>query len=428
MEERVYIGEVPVYCAYTEIVDVATIVGNPKNPNTHPESQLRVLASIIKAQGWRSPVTISKRSGFVVRGHGRLAAALLLGLGQVPVDFQDYANEAAEWADMIADNKIAEMAAIDNTLMGELLSDLQAADFDMELTGFSDKELSNLFEKINPTVAEDDDFDPAPATEVFAKRGDIWELGKHRLMCGDSTIQADVDVLMNGQRAHMMFTDPPWNVDYGANHNHPSWKARKILNDKMDTQDFNEFLTGAFASFKAVALPGAMLYAVMSAQEWGNIMQVLDEMNYHWSSTIIWAKDNFVMSMKDYHTRYEPIWYGWLADAPRLCQLEDRKQDDVWDIPRPRRSDDHPTMKPVELVVKAIINSSYTNDLIVDLFGGSGTTLVAAEQTGRVCNMMELDPKYVDVIIRRYIAQIDGEEGIYFVRDGVKTKYVSNNL
>lgn len=428
MEDRVHIGEVPVYCSYTEIVDVATIVGNPKNPNTHPEGQLKVLASIIKAQGWRSPVTISKRSGFVVRGHGRLAAAILLGLGQVPVDFQDYENEAAEWADMIADNKIAELAAIDNILMSELLGDLQAADFDMELTGFSDKELSNLFEKMNPTVAEDDDFDPEPAAEVFAQRGDIWELGKHRLMCGDSTIQADVDVLMNGQRAHMMFTDPPWNVDYGANHNHPSWKARKILNDKMDTQDFNEFLTGAFACFKAVALPGAMLYAVMSAQEWGNIMQVLDEMNYHWSSTIIWAKDNFVMSMKDYHTRYEPIWYGWLADAPRLCQLEDRKQDDVWDIPRPRRSNEHPTMKPVELVVKAIINSSYTNDLIVDLFGGSGTTLVAAEQTGRVCNMMELDPKYVDVIVRRYIAQIDGEEGIYFVRDGVKTKYVSNNL
>jgi DNA modification methylase len=257
--------------------------------------------------------------------------------------------------------------------------------------------------------AEDEGFDMdgavAEAEEnPFTQQGDVYNLGKHRLMCGDSTVAGDVNTLMDGQTAKLIFTDPPWNVDYGSDARHPSWKARQILNDKMSTGQFGDFLRSAFKCMRDVSKPGSMVYVVMSAQEWGNIMNALQESGYHWSSTIIWAKDQLVLSRKDYHTQYEPIWYGWVDGDKRLCPLEDRKQSDLWEIPRPKVSEEHPTMKPVELVIRALNNSSRERDIVLDLFGGSGTTLIAAEHTGRSCRMMELDPKYCDVIVKRYIA------------------------
>lgn len=216
--------------------------------------------------------------------------------------------------------------------------------------------------------------------------------------------------LMNGKNARFVFTDPPWNVDYGSDSTHPSWKPRKILNDKMSTEDFGAFLYAAFKAMKEVSEPGCMTYIVMSPQEWGNMMNALRELNYHWSSTIIWSKDQLVLSRKDYHTKYEPIWYGW-TDGARLYPLKVRKQSDVWEIPRPKVSEEHPTMKPVALVAKAIENSSRAGDTVLDLFGGSGTTLIAAEQLGRTCHMMELDPKYCDVIIERW-ENLTGEKAV----------------
>lgn len=199
----------------------------------------------------------------------------------------------------------------------------------------------------------------------------------------------------------MVFTDPPWNVNYGSEHNE-RWKLRTILNDNMTTDGFKDFMNRAFACMNAASKPGAMTYVVMSAQEWGNLMLTLLENGYHWSSTIIWHKDSLVLSRKDYHTQYEPIWYGWKDGEARLCPLKDRKQSDVWDFERPRRSDEHPTMKPVPLVARAVTNSSKPGDAILDLFGGSGTTLIACEETGRRCFMNELDPHYCDVIINRW--------------------------
>ena len=202
----------------------------------------------------------------------------------------------------------------------------------------------------------------------------------------------------------MVFTDPPWNVNYGAvsEDNAQGYKPRTILNDFMGTQDFKEFMYNAFYCMNKVSKQGCMTYVVMSAQEWGNMMLTLAENNYHWSSTIIWNKDRLVLSRKDYHTKYEPIWYGWKEGESRLCPLADRKQSDVWDIERPSKSDEHPTMKPVELVAKAINNSSKKGNIVLDLFGGSGSTLIACEQLNRKCYMMELDPHYVDVIIKRW--------------------------
>ena len=201
--------------------------------------------------------------------------------------------------------------------------------------------------------------------------------------------------------ADMVFTDPPWNVDYGGS-SHPSWKQRTIQNDKMETDDFKDFMMKSFNCMNIASKDGCMTYIVMSAQEWGNMMLSLTENDYHWSSTIIWNKDHLVLSRKDYHTKYEPIWYGWKEGEARLHPLTDRKQSDVWDFDRPTKSEEHPTMKPVELVAKAIKNSSNHDDIILDLFGGSGTTIIASEQTDRSCYMMELDPKYVDVIINRW--------------------------
>ena len=219
-----------------------------------------------------------------------------------------------------------------------------------------------------------------------------------------------------------MFTDPPWNVDYGGS-THPSWKNRQILNDKMSTEDFHEFLLSAFKAMAGVSEPGAMAYVVMSAQEWGSVMTAMKDAGYHWSSTIIWAKDSLVLSRKDYHTQYEPIWYGWLEGDSRLCPLQDRQQSDLWQIDRPKRSEDHPTMKPISLAARAISNSSHMGDTVLDLFGGSGTTVLAAEQTERVCHMMELDPKYADVIVRRYIKHQESDSGVFLLRGGEKLAY-----
>ena len=253
--------------------------------------------------------------------------------------------------------------------------------------------------------------DEAPEVQetAIAKLGDIWQLGRHRLMCGDSTIENNVLSLMGGAKARMVFTDPPWNVSYGQENER--WKQRSILNDSMSTEDFKEFMYGAFKCMNAASEQGAMTYVVMSAQEWGNMMLALADNDYHWSSTIIWNKDQLVLSRKDYHTKYEPIWYGWKNGEARLHPLEDRKQCDVWDFDRPKVSEEHPTMKPVGLVARAIQNSSNIDDIILDLFGGSGTTLIAAEQTERVCYMMELDPKYVDVIIKRW-ETLTGEKAV----------------
>ena len=202
----------------------------------------------------------------------------------------------------------------------------------------------------------------------------------------------------------MVFTDPPWNVNYGAvdKGNAMGYKPRTIKNDFMGTEEFRDFMYNAFSCMSIASKPGAMTYVVMSAQEWGNAMLTLAQNDYHWSSTIIWNKDRLVLSRKDYHTKYEPIWYGWKEGESRLCPLEDRKQSDVWDFESPSRSDEHPTMKPVALVARAIQNSSHKGDAVLDLFGGSGTTLIACEQTGRKNFSMELDPKYVDVIVKRW--------------------------
>ena len=395
--------EIQIYCAHDEIVEVESLIENPRNPNKHPQKQLELLAKIIKNQGWRNPITVSKRSGFIVKGHGRLQAAKLAGLSVVPIDRQEYESEAAEWADMIADNRIAELAETDNALLKDVLLELDTGEFDMELAGFDEQSLEQLMAQFHTGEVEEDDFDAeeeaATIVEPVTKSGDMWRLGRHKLLCGDATDIAALERIMDGKKADLIFTDPPYNVDYG-NHGHPSWgKHDKIANDKMSPQDWAEFVDSFVTSILVFA--GGAIYICMSGKELPTMQAAFTRLGGHWSTNIIWNKDRFTLGRADYQRKYEPIMYGWVEGSGHYF-IGERNLGDVWDIVRPAKSELHPTMKPVALVARAIQNSSPPGAIVADFFGGSGTTMVAAEQLGRNAYLCELAPVYCDVIIKRW--------------------------
>lgn len=387
-----------------EYIDPDKLTPYENNAKQHPDEQVEHIANSIREFGFRQPIVVDA-DNVVVIGHGRLLAAKKLGLETVPVVRADDLTDEQIKALRLADNKTNESEWDFATLETEL-NEL-AEEFDMSDFGFDEAEDEE------PQEVQEDDFDTDAPVEAKAKLGEIYQLGRHRLMCGDSTKEEDVLALMDGAKAEMVFTDPPWNVNYGSKEegNPQGYKPRTILNDFMGTEDFKSFMYSAFNCMNTASKDGAMTYVVMSPQEWGNMMLTLAQNDYHWSSTIIWNKDQLVLSRKDYHTKYEPIWYGWKNGEARLHPLSDRKQSDVWDFERPKVSVEHPTMKPVALVARAIENSSDPANNILDLFGGSGTTLIACEQTGRNCFMMELDPHYVDVIIARW-EQFTGQKAV----------------
>ena len=388
---------------YANWINPNDVTPYERNAKQHNDKQIRNIVNSIKRFGWQQDTVITSDHVLVI-GHGRRLAALKLGC-MMPYHMID------KTADELTDEDIRELRIADNQTNAETGFDFDIMTAEIEDLSFEGFEFDFDVDNGGGTTKFDIVEDEAPEVQetAIAKLGDIWQLGRHRLMCGDSTIENNVLNLMGGAKARMVFTDPPWNVSYGQENER--WKQRSILNDSMSTEDFKEFMYGAFKCMNAASEQGAMTYVVMSAQEWGNMMLALADNDYHWSSTIIWNKDQLVLSRKDYHTKYEPIWYGWKNGEARLHPLEDRKQCDVWDFDRPKVSEEHPTMKPVGLVARAIQNSSNIDDTILDLFGGSGTTLIAAEQTERVCYMMELDPKYVDVIIKRW-ETLTGEKAV----------------
>jgi DNA modification methylase len=388
------------------------------------EKAVDVVAQSIKEFGFKNPILIDDENE-IIAGHTRLLAAKKLGLTEVPTIKVDDLTPDQVKAFRIADNKTAEYAEWNIELLAQELNELKLADYDLSLTAFDLSECERLMDSLKEESGgenPDDNFDAELPEVPVTQKGDLWLLGKHRLFCGDSTSEDDVKMLMQDDKADMVFTDPPWNVNYGAI-DHPSWKSRTIMNDAMPTEDFKEFMSSTFKVMNQFSKDGCMTYIVMSAQEWGNMMLALKDNQYHWSSTVIWNKDSLVLSRKDYHTKYEPIWYGWKDGQARLHPLDDRKQCDVWDIPRPKISELHPTMKPVDLVIRAIKNSSNIKDIVLDLFGGSGTTLIACIDTDRRCMMMELDPRYADVIINRYAEKVGSNADVYLMRDGKKIKY-----
>lgn len=382
---------VEVWCAFDELAPIETLKSNPKNPNKHPDSQIELLAKNIKYLGWRHPITVSKRSGFIVAGHGRLMAAQKLGLQIVPVDYQNFNSDADEMATLVADNRLAELSETSEDELKKILSELDG-EIDIDLTGFSETDAEQLLRDIDGGKVLDEDV-PEPSENSVSKFGDVFEFGGHRLMCGDSTDSAQVKKLMNGDIADMVFTDPPYNVDYGN-------EERKIENDNLGSA-FPEFLEKVIKNIFEFS-KGA-IYICMSSSEIDTLQSTFRRLGGHWSTFVIWAKDTFTLGRSDYHRQYEPILYGW-KDGSSHYFCGDRSQGDVWEFPKPKKNDVHPTMKPVELCQRAVQNSSKPNDIVLDLFGGSGSTLIACAQTKRKCRMMEFEPKYCDVILKRYLA------------------------
>lgn len=392
---------------------------NPRKDLKPGDAEFEKIKRSIEEFGYVEPVIVNDDMT-IIGGHQR--AKVLSALGYEEIDCVVITvDKTKEKALNIALNKIT--GDWDTEALAVLLSELDKESYNIELTGFEWDEAEKLLKTLgNDDNSADDEFEMELPEDPISKRNDIWLLGRHRLMCGDSTKLDMVQTLVDGADIKLVCTDPPYNVDYGSTQ-HPSWRKRSIMNDSMSKDDFHDFLYKVFSNIASVADKGAMLYSFMSAQEWGNMMDVLSDCGFHWSSTIIWNKDRFVLSRKDYHTKYEPVYYGWLDNAPRIHQLDDRQQSDVWDYARPRKSDLHPTQKPVELMQKMITNSSYRGECVMDLFGGSGTTLIACENTDRKAFLMELDLKYIDVIVNRYIDKVGSSDEVYLLRDGVKIPY-----
>ena len=405
-------------------VKIDEIIPYHDNPRVNTDA-INVVKKSLSEFGFQQPLVLDK-DNIIIVGHTRFAAAKELGFTDVPCFIASDLSEDKIKAYRIMDNKSAEYASWNYGLLTKEITDLLESDYDLEYTGFTDVELEdmgfdmNLESFVEEPQSEEDAIPEIKEDEPpISKMGDVWILGNHRLCCGDSTSIDDVEKLMNKERADMIFTDPPWNVNYGEDTAGGKYKDRKILNDHMQEDEWADFVMGFCTSLKIASKGGCMTYLVMSAQEWAIVDKTLRDAGFHWSSTIIWAKDALVISRKDYHTQYEPIWYGWNADESRLSPLLDRKQSDVWEVPRPRISKLHPTTKPIELVERAINNSTQRTNLVLDLFLGSGSTLIAAEKTGRRCYGMELDPKYADVIVERWQnytgnnAVLEGTDEIY---------------
>jgi len=378
-----------------------------RNARTHSEAQIAQIAASIAEFGFTAPI-LAGSDGVIVAGHGRLAAARKLGLASVPVVVLEHLTPTQRRALVIADNKIAENAGWDEELLRLELADLQEADFDLALTGFDADELLEIMAGEETTTEGNTDEDAAPEVPVtpVSKPGDVWIMGQHRLLCGDSTDAASYDMLLGNERVAMIFQDPPYNVDY-ANTAKDKLRGtnRPILNDNLG-DEFQDFLLAAFKP--ALARCNGAVYVAMSSSELDTLQAAFRAAGGKWSTFIIWAKNTFTLGRSDYQRQYEPILYGWPEGATRHW-CGDRDQGDVWHFNKPRVNDLHPTMKPVELVERAIRNSSRPGDVVLDPFGGSGTTLIAAEKSGRQARLIELDPKYVDTIVRRWQEYAGGQ-------------------
>jgi DNA modification methylase len=394
----------------------AKLLPYARNARTHSDEQVAQIAASIAEFGFTNPI-LAGSDGVIVAGHGRLAAAQKLGLDVVPVVVLDHLSPTQRRALVIADNRIAENAGWDEAMLRIEMAALQDDDFDLALTGFDADALAELMAGDEPDAEgeTDDDAVPEVGETPISRPGDVWELGNHRVLCGDATDPKSFDALMADAQAHMVFTDPPYNVNYANSaKDKMRGKDRAILNDNLG-DGFYDFLLAALTP--TVQHCRGSIYVAMSSSELDVLQAAFRAAGGKWSTFIIWAKNTFTLGRADYQRQYEPILYGWPEGVQRHW-CGDRDQGDVWNIKKPQKNDLHPTMKPVELVERAIRNSSRPGDIVLDPFGGSGTTLIAAEKSGRVGWLIELDPKYVDVIVRRW-QDWSGQEA-YREADGIK--------
>ncbi len=396
-----------------ELVPISKLVPYANNARTHSPEQINKLRGSLREFGFVSPVIIDKDYG-ILAGHGRVMAARAENIEQVPCVFVDHLTEAQKKAYILADNRFALDAGWDEEMLRVEMEALQDMDFDISLTGFDEAEIADLFAADDNEAQEDDfDEDAALQAEPFVKTGDLWLLGKHRLLCADSTKPEDVKLLMDGKKANVCITDPPYACNYTGG------TGMKIMNDNLKGEEFYQFLLSAFKNAYENLADGAAIYIFHSDAEKVNFYNAVVAAGFHYSTTCIWVKQSLVLGRFDYQMRHEPVIYAF-KDTVKHKFYGDRKQTTVWEFDRPSKSKLHPTTKPLPLVAYPMKNSSLVNSIVLDLFGGSGSTLMAAEQMDRVAYLMELDPVYASAIVRRFVAYRGNTEDVYIIRDGKK--------
>ena len=396
-----------------QLVPVAKLVPYQNNARTHSKEQINKLRASIREFGFVNPVIID-RDFNVIAGHGRIAAAREENIAEVPCVFVDHLTEAQKKAYILADNRMALDAGWDEDMLRVELEALEEMGYDLSLTGFDEKELAALFPA---EEAKEDDFDVDAELQkpTFTKAGDVWTLGRHRLVCGDSTDPAVYAVLMDGAKANLVITDPPYNVNYEGS-------AGKIKNDNMAAEKFYEFLLAAFKNMESVMAPDASIYVFHADTEGLNFRRAFADAGFYLSGCCIWKKQSLVLGRSPYQWQHEPVLYGWKKNGKHQWYTG-RKETTIWEFDKPKKNGDHPTMKPIPLLAYPIGNSSMTNAIVLDPFGGSGSTLIACEQTDRICRTVELDEKFCDVIVNRYIEQVGSAEGVTVLRDGKAHNY-----
>ena len=370
------------------------------NARTHSPEQILKLRSSLREFGFVNPIIIDREFN-VIAGHGRLMAAKEEGIEEVPCVFVDYLTDAQKKAYILADNRMAMDAGWDDEL-------LKIED---------EKELADLF-GVDDKEVKEDEFDLTAALEKasFVERGDVWFVGKHKLMCGDATSSEDVAKLMEDKKANLILTDPPYNVAFKSS------DGLTIQNDSMDNNDFYEFLYLSFKNMADHLENGGAAYVFHADTEGLNFRKAFIDAGFHLAGCCIWVKDSLVLGRSDYQWQHEPVLYGFLQNGKHPW-YSDRKQTTIWNFDKPKKNSNHPTSKPLDLLAYPINNSTQANAIVIDTFGGSGSTLMACEQMNRICYTMELDEKYASVILRRYVEDTNDSENVYVIRDGVKILY-----
>ena len=402
-----------------QLVPISKLVPYVNNARTHSPEQVMKLRSSLREFGFINPIIIDRDYG-IIAGHGRLLAAKEEDITEVPCAFVDYLTEAQKKAYILADNRMAMDAGWDEELLRVEIEALQGEAFDVSLTGFDEKELADLFKDGNDSDAEEDDYDLSAALEkaAFVKRGDIWTVGRHRLMCGDATSAEDVAALMDGRKANLILTDPPYGVSFKSS------SGLTIQNDSMKDEEFYHFLLDSFKNMADHLEKGGAAYVFHADTEGLNFRRAFIDAGFHLAGCCIWVKDSLVLGRSDYQWQHEPVLYGFMQNGKHPW-YSDRKQTTIWNFAKPKRNANHPTSKPLDLLGYPIGNSTQENAIVIDTFGGSGSTLMACEQMNRTCCTMELDEKYASVILRRYVDDTGNADGVYVIRDGEKLPYTA---
>ena len=415
----------PVFCAHDAIVDVTKLVPNPKNPNQHPDNQIQLLGRIIRQAGWRQPITVSKRSGFIVKGHGRLAAALLEGMKEAPVDYQNYTTEAEEYADLVADNRIAELAETDNKLLADIFAEIDTGEIPRELTGYTEDEVEGLVTALSEALHNDlNEPDEIPETpepeETVTQKGDLWILGRHRVVCGDATSERDRELLLDGAHPEILLTDPPYcsggfqesgkvtgSIGSKQSDGKGGYTTPTISSDNLSTRGYQVLMKAVLG-----AADVKVAYLFTDWRMWVYLFDLVEGSGLGVRNMIVWNKKSPGMGN------------GWRAQHELVMFAHRTKP--KWDnhkgygnVLEATRSGNelHPTQKPVEILEKLLDNTDWAEG-VLDPFGGSGTTLIAAESAGQPAYLMEMEPRFVDVIVRRYIKSTGKTSGIELIRKG----------